>query len=135
LSRLLAIVGRGQVTNVQRGRTNFHICFEIRFFPISYFVRPASTKNAIENNSRLVVIRDGVLRSLGGEVVAEKEMRLYGYPGREFFVKKADQGADDLYQWRIFLFGKRVNQIVMATERKDSGSPDIAKFFTSFNLN
>ena len=107
----------------------------VGFFSITYFDHPVEAKNASEINSRLDVIRDGVLSTLGGEVVSEKKMRLYGYPGREFFVKKSEKGSDDLYQWRIFLVGKRVYQLAVATERKDSGSPDIAKFFTSFNLN
>jgi hypothetical protein len=91
-------------------------------------------KDAGQIEARIDVIRDGVLRSLGGERISEKKIRLYGYPGREFAVKKSEQGSDDLYQWRILLVGRRVYQIAIATERKDSGSPDVAKFFTSFVL-
>jgi len=88
---------------------------------------------AHEINTPLATIK--IVSEQLSELVSEKKMRLYGYPGREFFVKKSEKGSDDFYQWRIFLVGRRVYQLAVATERKDSGSPDIAKFFTSFNLN
>jgi hypothetical protein len=106
----------------------------IGLFSVTYFDHPELLNNAGQMEARLDVIRDGVTNSLGGERISEKKIKLNGYPGREFAVKKSEQGSDDLYQWRIFLIGKRVYQIAVATERKDSGAPDVAKFFTSFVL-
>jgi hypothetical protein len=108
---------------------------KIGLFSITYFDHPELPKDAGQIEARIDVIRDGILGSLGGERISEKKIRLFGYPGREFAVKKAEQGSEDLlYQWRIFLVGRRVYQVVVATDRKDSGSPDVAKFFTSFVL-
>jgi hypothetical protein len=100
-----------------------------------YFDHPVELKDAGQRESRLDVIRDGMLKGLGGELISEKKIRLYGYPGREFSAKKIEQGAEDVYQWRVFLVGKRVYQLAVTTERKDSGSPDVEKFFASFDLN
>lgn len=108
----------------------------IGLFTILYFDHPVEPKDAVQQESRLDVVSNGIIKSLAGEVIAErKNINLYGYPGREFIVKKTEQGSEDIYQWKIFLVGKRVYQLTVATERKDSTAPDIAKFFTSFALN
>lgn len=108
----------------------------IGLFSVLYFDHPVESKDAVQQESRLDVVSNGILKNLSGEVIAEKKkIQLYGYPGREFTVKKIEQGSEDIYQWKIFLVGRRVYQLTVATERKDSASPDIAKFFTSFALN
>src|SRR5258708_18113130 len=79
----------------------------VGFFSITYFDHPVEAKNASEISSRLDVIRDGVLSSLGGEVVSEKKMRLYGFPGRGIFFKKSEKGVHEHKTLRIFLVGKK----------------------------
>jgi hypothetical protein len=113
---------------------NYTSVKNIGLFAVMYFDHPVELKDAAQRESRLDVIRDGVVASLGGEMISEKKIKLYGNPGREFSVRKTEQGSEDVYQWRIFLVGKRVYQLSVATERKDSGSPDVTKFFTSFDL-
>ncbi len=120
----------GKVTSYRYTSLN-----SIGLFAVMYADHPVEPKDAGQRESRLDVIRDGVLKSLGGKLISEKKIRLYGYPGREFTVKKTEQGSEDIYQWRIFLVGRRVYQLAVATERKDSGSNDVTKFLTSFDLN
>ena len=79
-------------------------------------------------------VRGGVLKGLQAELVTETKITLKGYPGREMRAVKVTDGNEVVYSWKMLLVGRRLYQMGVATTRADSQSPDIQKFFTSFQL-
>ena len=107
---------------------------EIGLFSVMYFVHPVEAKDAAEREARLELMCNGIIKNLDGEVIFDRKGKLYGYPGREFVIKKAEDGDENVYQWKVFVVGNRLYQLAVTTDRKDSESTDVAKFFNSFAL-
>jgi hypothetical protein len=79
-------------------------------------------------------IRRGVMDGLKAELLSEKKVSLHNYPGRQFTAQKSDEGIDIVFKWKIILVGRRVYQVAVATSPKDSESPDVQRFLTSFDV-
>ncbi|MDT4898643.1 MAG: hypothetical protein QOH25_3720 [Acidobacteriota bacterium] len=107
----------------------------IGYFAVSYGDYPVEPKDASQKESVLDRVQNGILSNLKTEPVSAKKISLYGHPGREFSAKKMVEGADAVFNWRILLVGNRLYQLVAVTAQKDSESPEVAKFITSFELN
>jgi hypothetical protein len=107
---------------------------QIGLFSVMYFVHPVAAKDAAEREARLELMCSGIIKNLDGQVIADKKVKLYGYPGREFTIKKSEDGEENVYQWKVFIAGDRLYQLAVTTDAKDSEATDVAKFFNSFAL-
>lgn len=105
------------------------------YFLVSYGDYPVEPKDAEQTDKVLNGVQTGVLNGLGAEKLDEKKITLGTNPGREFSAKKMNEGAELIFTWRIYLVGRRLYQMAAVTQAKDSGSPEIAKFLASFELN
>jgi hypothetical protein len=105
------------------------------YFLASYGDYLVGPKDANEAESVLDGVRDGIQAGTKTEIVSEKKILIDGYPGREITTRKTDQGEVVIFKWRIYLVGRRLYENAVGTLQKDSESPDIMKFLTSFDLN
>lgn len=109
---------------------------KIAFFMASYgdYVVEAKDKAQIENI--LDEVRNGALKGLKAELLTEKSVPLNGFSGREFVGKgNGEQNIEVIFNWKMVLVGRRLYQLGVATTQADSNSPEIMKFFRSFELN
>jgi hypothetical protein len=111
---------------------------------VSYGDYPNEPVDATNAEQVLDDVRAGVLKSIGGEVLSGDKIVLKGrakstaplidYPGREFVATKTLQGAEVVYNWRLYLVGRRLYQLAVVTKKADATSPDVQKFLTSFQV-
>lgn len=105
------------------------------YYLVSYGDYPVEPKDVAQREKVLDGVRSGVLNGLEAKMDSEKKITLGEHPGREFTAAKNVQGSDVVFNWRIFLVGRRLYQLAVVTQKGDAASPDIAKFLTSFDLN
>lgn len=106
----------------------------VGLFSVMYFVHPVEAKDDAEREARLELMCNGIIKNLDGKVIFDRKVKLYGYPGREFIIKKTEDGEENVYQWKVFAVNNRLYQLAVTTDAKDSESTDVAKFFNSFAL-
>lgn len=102
-------------------------------FMLSYadYTREPTTA---EQEKVLDGVRGGVLKGLNAELVTETKITLQGHPGREFRAVRVTDGSEVVFNWKMFLVGKRLYQMGVGTMKSDAESPDIQRFFKSFQL-
>lgn len=81
--------------------------------------------------------RDGMVSKIKGTLLAEKEISLSGYPGRE--VKVAAKGSDNgdyVAVARYYEVGERIYvvEVVFPRENEKAAAGNSAKFFDSFTV-
>jgi hypothetical protein len=105
----------------------------IAYFMVSYGDYP---NEPAADRRELVLdgVRDGVIKGLEGELISETKISIDGYPGRELLAKKSIEGSETTFNWRLYLVGRRVYQVAVATKKADSTTPEITKFLNSFRL-
>ena len=103
-------------------------------FMLSYADYPNEVSNATQQETVLDGVRGGVLKGLEAELMSETKVTLKGHPGREFRAKKMSGDSELVFSWKMFLVGRRLYQMGVATTKADAESADIQKFFTSFQL-
>jgi hypothetical protein len=103
-------------------------------FMVSYADYPTEAASAAQQESVLDGVRGGVLKGLQAELISETKVSTKGYPGRELRATKVTEGAEIVFSWKIFLVGRRLYQMAVATVKAEAESPDIQKFFISFQL-
>ena len=77
---------------------------------------------------------DGIIKGAEATLVSDTPISLQSYPGRTVITSGRVGEADVLYNWRIYLVGKRVYGVGVATLKEKGGSPDINKFLSSFAI-
>lgn len=117
---------------------------KVAYMMASYGDYPKEPADAANAEKVLDDVREGVLKSIGGEVISGNKIVLKGrasagaavleYPGREFAAKKTGQDSEVVYNWRVYLVGRRLYQLAAVTNKADAASPDVPKFLTSFQL-
>ena len=103
-------------------------------FMISYADYPNAATSQAHEQTVLDKVRDGVLKGAQATLVSETQLTLKGHPGREMQARKIIDGAEVILNWRLFLVGSRLYQMAVGTTKADSESPEIKKFFLSFEL-
>ena len=103
-------------------------------FMLSYADYPNAASTPENEQAVIDAVRDGVLRGTKSVLVVESKLTLNGHPGREMRATRMIEGTEMIFSWRIFLVGRRLYQLAVGTTKADSESPDIKKFFTSFEL-
>ena len=103
-------------------------------FMISYADYPNAPTSPAHEQTVLDKVRDGVLKGAQAALVSETKLTLNGYPGREMQARKIIDGAEVIFNWRLLLVGTRLYQLAVGTTKADSESPEIKKFFLSFEL-
>ena len=105
------------------------------YFLASFGDYPAEPKDAANVETVLDSVQAGVLKGIEAEELpGARKISLGGFAGREFSAKKEMQGMKVVFNWRIFLAGRRLYQLAVVSEEATTPSPQIAKFFTSFNI-
>jgi len=105
------------------------------FFLASFGDYPAEPKDAANAETVLDAVQSGVLKGIEAEASAgAKKISLGGFSGREFSAKKEMQGMKVVFNWRIYLAGRRLYQLAVVTQDTAVPSPEITKFFTSFDI-
>jgi hypothetical protein len=91
--------------------------------------------NAERQQPVLDAVRDGVARKMEAKIFEETKISISGNPGREFLMSKVDQnGSDIIYHWRTYLVGPRLYQVAASYYKRDSKSPELLRYFDSFQL-
>jgi hypothetical protein len=97
-----------------------------------YTVEP---KDAAQVETVLDAVQVGVLKGIEAEALpGAKKIMLGGVSGREFSAKKEMQGMKVVFNWKIFLAGRRLYQLAAVTEDTGAPAPETARFLTSFNI-
>ena len=105
------------------------------YFLASYGDYPAEPRDAANAETVLDAVQAGVLKGIDVEALAgAKRISLGGLTGREFSAKKEMQGMKVVFNWRIYLAGRRLYQLAVVTQETPSPSPAVAKFFSSFDI-
>lgn len=80
-------------------------------------------------------LRDSLARKLEARVYSETKISTNGNPGREFLMSKTpEDSAEIVYHWRAFIVGRRLYQVAASYYRRDSKSPELSKYFDSFQV-
>jgi hypothetical protein len=111
------------------------------YFMVSYADYPIDVTGD-RREAVLDGVRGGVIKGIEGELISEKKITITSsggeaatsYPGREFYAAKTIEGSETVFTWRIYLVGRRLYQMVAATTKANSTTPDIQKYLTSFEL-
>ncbi len=104
-------------------------------FLISYADYPNESTTATQQEAVLDGVRGGVIKGLNADLISETRVTIKGYPGRELRATRTIEGTQVVFSWKMFLVGKRLYQLGVATSKADAESPDIQKFFMSFQIN
>ena len=106
----------------------------VGYFMVSFGDYPREAVDAAQREAVLDGVRGGVLKGLEAEIISDEKITFEGYPGREFKAKRTLEGNEIVFNWKIVLVGRRLYQLAAATSKDNAGSPEIAKFLTSFKL-
>ncbi len=102
-------------------------------FLVSYGDYP--TEPAADNREAILDgVRGGVIKGSEGQLISETKITLDGYPGRQFTAKRMLDGSEIIFNWRIYLVGRRLYQLAAVVNKNNSNSPEIQKFLNSFRL-
>ena len=105
------------------------------YFMASYGDYPVEPKDAAQGEAVLDGVQVGVLKGIEAEALpGAKKITLGGFSGREFSAKKEMQGMKVVFNWRIYLAGRRLYQLAVVTQDTTAPSPEIGKFLTSFDI-
>lgn len=105
------------------------------YFLASYGDYPAEPRDAANAETVLDAVQAGVLKGIEAEALAgARKISLGGFSGREFSAKKEMQGMKVVFNWRIYLAGRRLYQLAVVTPETPAPSPAVAKFFSSFDI-
>jgi len=80
-------------------------------------------------------LRDSLAAKLEARVFSETKISTNGNPGREFLMSKTPEGsAEIIYHWRAYIVGRRLYQVAASYYKRDSKSPELSKYFDSFQV-
>ena len=105
---------------------------------ITYMASFADYSRVPDANEQQIVLdrlRDSTARKLEARVDSETRISINGNPGREFLMSKTPEGsAEIVYHWRAYIVGSRLYQVAASYYKRDSRSPELSKYFDSFQL-
>jgi hypothetical protein len=74
--------------------------------------------------------RKGMLESVKGRLISEKDLTLDGHPGKEYLI----ESSIGITTARFFFTGRRFYQALALNVAKNADSPAATAFFSSFNV-
>jgi len=105
---------------------------------ITYMASFADYSRVPDINEQQIVfdrLRDSLTVKLEARVVSETKISTNGNPGREFLMSKTPEGsAEIVYHWRAYIVGRRLYQVAASYYKRDSKSPELSKYFDSFQV-
>lgn len=104
------------------------------FFVGTFGDYPNAASDSEQTERILDGVRRGVIRGTGATLISEKQKWIRGHPGREFTGSARVENTDVKYTWRIYLVGRRLYQLAVATVADNASHPDVTKFLNSFDL-
>jgi len=126
-----------QTENTQWGPVDLYF-FIVEREDVVYMVDcvdyPQSFVQQIDPEVILDNARNAGVANAQGTLLSEHIISLEEYPGRELRIKYPTLGGEIIVHTRIFLVDNRLYQIAVTTQREESFSEDIGKFFDSFAL-
>ena len=70
----------------------------------------------------------------GATLVSQKSIWLGRIPGRELVLSSTKDDVTTISKWRIYLSGKRIYSVTVATDAPVPAEADISKFMSSFAI-
>jgi len=105
---------------------------------ITYMASFADYSRVPDMNEQQIVfdrLRDSLAAKLEARVFSETKISTNGNPGREFLMSKTPEGsAEIIYHWRAYIVGRRLYQVAASYYKRDSRSPELSKYFDSFQV-
>lgn len=105
---------------------------------ITYMASFADYSRVPDINEQQIVfdrLRDSLAGKLEARVFSETKISTNGNPGREFLMSRTPEGsAEIVYHWRAYIVGRRLYQVAASYYRRDSKSPELSKYFDSFQV-
>jgi hypothetical protein len=111
---------------VSANLTDEKLLFSVRYKDFPAELTPADFKRMADFS------RDGLIARQGNKLVSEKSISLNGYTGREMEVSIGQ--FDDVTFSRDYAVAKRYYILSAQIPKKNSSSPNIKKFFDSFQV-
>lgn len=112
----------------------YSIYYKSTVFMTAFNDLPFETLKTDEIELLLDEGRDSALQDLAGKLISEKKISLHTYPGREIIGKgKVADGSPVDIRFRLFLVKNRLYQLILLAP-ENVNSPDVDKFFLSFDL-
>lgn len=109
----------------------FEVEAEGKRFVVSYGDFPEGAISTASPVTAIDRMRDGVLRSAGGEVLSDRAITMDGYLGREIDLGLPEKGR---IRTRLYLAERRMYGISVSAHEADIGAPSVRRFFESFRL-
>jgi hypothetical protein len=75
---------------------------------------------------------DGGVKNVSGKLLAEKDIKIAGYPGREY--KISYQDGDNIIKGKMYLVKQRMYMIQGIYSKEKDGNATLQKFLDSFRL-
>ena len=101
---------------------------------LSSLVLPASRTASATPAEILADSQAGAVANTNGTVVSERDVDVFGNPGREFVARVTDNGLPGRYRSRIVLVGGKQIQLVYVAGEPDYSDADAEAFLTSLKL-
>ncbi|MGD0828227.1 MAG: hypothetical protein ABSA09_09115 [Desulfobaccales bacterium] len=111
----------------QRGDTGYFV---------SYWDYPPGLVHPDELEKMLDAGRDGSIANVSGRLIREGKLTLVGNPGRELVIETGSQTgpATQRLQWRMFIVGNRMYQIMVVAPKDQKSRPEAEAFLQSLKL-
>jgi hypothetical protein len=106
----------------------------VAYFMVSFGDYPKDPTDAAQKETVLDGVRSGVVKGLEGTLLSETKITIDGHPGRAFKAKRIVEGSEMVFNWKIYLVGRRLYQMAVATTTPNAESPDVGRFLASFKL-
>jgi len=103
------------------------------FFGISYSDYPEAAMEGFDVDAGLDGARDGAINGVGGNLVREEQITMFGQPAREFEAKASLEGIEVHIKARMFLKLPRLYQIMVAYPSTMTGL-EVDRFLDGFQL-
>jgi hypothetical protein len=128
-----------QVTPTAGGAMKFDVYSASGPFGVLYQVGFADfPKHLVAQNQpgqMLTNAQQGAVSKLAGTVVTERQLRVQGYPAREFSMRVTNQGLSLGYWGRLLLVGARLYQLQVLGLKAQAEPSKRERFFDSFKVN
>jgi hypothetical protein len=101
---------------------------------VGYGDYPESLVRNADVSAMLDGARDGALANSGGTLIAEQQIQLQGYPGRELWIEATVEGEKGLARARMYLVGARLYQVLVGGSNAHFSESAAETFLNSFLL-
>lgn len=109
--------------------------FAVEIKPVTYYAcynEYAASTNSVTPEQRLDGARDGAVSNIKGTLIAETEIMLDNYPGRDIQIASMDNQFT--IRTRMYMVNNRLYQIAVVTAKDTAFTDGMTAFLDSFKL-